>query len=162
MRWASVVVAICGNLAAFGGGVSEAQECAVIDSLAMSQEQINMIPALTYGMYFKATAENIVPVVTEDKKLQQVTVCFPSATHPVPDIINTSKYLLEYQTWKIENAAATSAAQAIDQEAQLELKTNPFCSGLLSEVEAKVLAEMDMKVVLIKINRCLIAMRATE
>lgn len=121
-----------------------------------TQEQKNMVPALTYEMIFEA-GENIVPVVKvlEDGTIE---VCVPGSLLNIPQLITDDTYLAKFAENKAEKDAATAAAQAKEEEARQEIATNPLCSGNLSDVAEKVLNEDNVVEAVVKLARCTLAL----
>ena len=142
-----------------GDGGAVVTECSILAgySTTYTPDQRVMVPAVTNIMVFEA-GETIVPVVKERPE-GTAQVCVPKTALDIAELITDDTYLQAYAQDKAARDIKDAAAQDKQAVAEQELATNPFCTGELEDVTEKVLAEDNLQEAVVKLARCVLAMR---
>jgi predicted NBD/HSP70 family sugar kinase len=116
--------------------------CVTLDTSGWTQEQKNLITAISYHLIYQA-GQNIVPTVNGNE------VCFEGSTGNLSAIINETTILAAYAANQQAGEEAAQA-EAMEQEAYIqEIGSNDLCEGTLDEMIARAAAYVNAKRVLI-------------
>jgi hypothetical protein len=123
-----------------------AEQCVTLDISSWTQEQKNMLEAISYHLVWEADNSMSAPSSVNRTSGE---VCFTDPTVQISSILTEQIILAKYAEFKAQSEAATLSAQMEQQSYIQEIGNNDLCEGTLDEMIARAAAYVAAKRTLI-------------